>query len=138
MVIELDILEKFKLLEKKGVLQQFFNLSFNLDLKDNSFEFHIQSIKDDIILYIFDYANDKILYTFEFVNKDNDVYVEKSLFKNAIINTVYLKKCFSLYESKEVDDNLVRLGVCLLDGFKEDILKEYLDENIVSVLIDKS
>jgi len=123
-------------LKEENYLKEFINLTFNYQLTDEDFfEVYVQNIKDDDVIYIYDYISTSRFQFYEFVMEQRDVYLEKLCNKNIIINYVYIEECINLYISKKYINNLIRFVVAFFLDEKRKILSEYLPSYIVDIII---
>ena len=129
---------RLRILKKKNLLGEFILKTFNYRIEDgNKIDFYVQEIGNDAILYIFEKKDKNVVNTYEFMDYYNDVYLEKSVYRKAIINTVHIKKCIELYDEGNIVDNVILFCKALNSNNQKEILLEYLDKNIVDVLVDE-
>lgn len=127
-----DIDRAIMRLRKKGYLREFINQTFNYKIEENDkFDFHLQKINEDAIMYIYERREKNLINAYEFIDKDNDVYMEKSIYQGVILNKVYIKKCIKMYEKNLIIDNLILFVAALNSDNSKGILLEYLDKKIV-------
>jgi len=123
-------------LEKEEHLCEFFNKTFNYKIDNiENFDYHLQKIDGESILYIYEKKEKNIVYAFEFVDDDNETYIEKSVYKEININTIYMKKCIELYKNKKIEDNIIFFVMALNVDNPRKILLEYLDVYLVDELL---
>ena len=129
---------RLRILKKKNLLGEFILKTFNYRIEDgNKIDFYVQEIGNDAILYIFEKKDKNIVNTYEFIDDYNDVYLEKSVYRKAIISTIHIKKCIELYDEGNIVDNVILFCKALNSNNQKEILLEYLDKNIVDVLVDE-
>ena len=125
-------------LKKEEYIKEFFNKTFNYMIdKIENFDYHVQKIDGESILYIYEKKDKNVVYAYEFVDEDNEVYIEKSGYKEININTIYMKKCIELYKNKQVEDNIIFFVMALNVDNPRKILLEYLDVYLVDELLGK-
>lgn len=123
-------------LKTKGYLKEFINKTFNYKLGKNcKFDLHLQKIDGIIILYIYERNEKNQVNAYEFIDDDNDVYMEKAIYKGAIINTIHMKKCIKMYEENVILDNIIIFVNALKSNNPKKILLEYLDKKIVDEIL---
>lgn len=123
-------------LKTKGYLKEFINKTFNYKLGKNcKFDLHLQKIDGIIILYIYERNEKNQVNAYEFIDDDNDVYMEKAIYKGAIINTIHMKKCIKMYEENVILDNIIIFVNALKNNNPKKILLEYLDKKIVDEIL---
>lgn len=121
-----------------NLLEEFILKTFNYKIeKDSKVDFYVQIINDDAILYIFERRNENIVNTYELVDDYSDTYLEKSVFKNTVINTIHIRKCVELYDESKVKDNLIYFCKALKSTNPKEPLSKYLDEEVVNILISE-
>lgn len=127
---------RLKRLRSSGLLNEFILKTFNYEIEEDSkFDFYVQEIFNDVILYIFEKKDKNIVNTYEFVDDYNDVYLEKSIYNKAVINTIHMKKCVELYDEGNIVDNIILFCKALNSKNQEEVLLKYLRKEIVDILI---
>lgn len=128
---------RLKRLRSNGLLNEFIFKTFNYEIEEDSkFDFYVQEIFNDVILYIFEKKDKNIVNTYEFVDDYNDVYLEKSIYNKAIINTIHMKKCVELYDEDNIVDNIILFCKALNSKNQKEVLLKYLRKEIVDILIE--
>lgn len=124
-------------LKKKEYLCEFFEKTFDYKIdKIENFDYHLQKIEGDSILYIYEKKNKNVVYAYEFVDDDNELYMEKSVYHGVSISVVHMKKCISLYKENNVVDNIIFFVMALSSDNPKRYLLEYLDVYLVEQLLN--
>lgn len=123
-------------LKENNYLREFINLTFNCEISnDNEVEIGVQEIEDNNILFIYQIGKYNKIEFYDFFMKDNNVYLDKLINRNIIINYVYINKCIDLYLTNTYVNNFIRFIVSFYLDNKKKILLEYLPEYIVNIII---
>ena len=128
---------RLKKLRNCGLLNEFILKTFNYEIEEDSkFDFYVQEIFNDVVLYIFEKKDKNIVNTYEFVDDYNEVYLEKSIYNKAVINTIHMKKCVELYDEDNIIDNIILFSKALNSKNQKEILLKYLRKEIVDILVE--
>lgn len=124
-----------------GYLNDFINITFNYDLKENDYVYIQCKINDDnVILNIFDNNNGNRFNAYVFDFGVSNILFEKQIDNDVCVMRIYVNNCYRKCKSEVVSSNLFRVSsLFVVKSTKEfeDIIKGIYPKEIKEIIYGK-